>query len=183
MIVSQHIYRPSFWYYGHFECTLLLVPLAAFNGLVHYRLLRNWRVTWHWLSLLSAMDIAVATVGIIFQGGFPGFAFQSYYPALALFVVVFTSLWLGVVWATITAGVYALVCLNTGPRLDLVAGHEKELLLTIAAMYALVLCVSLIARFERTKRQAVVERELALQRDQIELSQNIHGAVGVRVRP
>ena len=174
VVVSQYVYRPGFWYYGHFEYTLLLVPLAVFNGLVHYRLLRNGRITWHWLLLLSAMDIAVATVGIIFQGGFPGFAFLAYYPALALFVVVFTSLWLGLAWTTVTAVVYALVCLNAGPGLDLVAGHEKELLLRIAAMYALVLCVSMIARFERIKRQAAVERELALQREQIELSQNIH---------
>ena len=39
-------------------------------------------------------------------------------------------------------------------------------------MYAIVLYVSLIARFERIKRQAAVER--ALQREQIEFSQAIH---------
>ena len=174
VVVSQFVYRPGFWYYGHFEYTLLLVPLAVFNGLVHFRLLKSGLVTWHWLLLLSAMDIAVSTVGIIFQGGFSGFAFLAYYPALALFVVVFTSMWLGLAWTTITAFIYALVCLKVGLGLDLVAGHEKELLVRIAAMYALVLNVSLIARFERIRRQAAVERELALQREQIELSHTIH---------
>ena len=174
VVVSQFVYRPGFWYYGHFEYTFLLVPLVAFNGLVHYRLLANRWVTWHWLLFLSAMDITVATAGVIIQGGFDGFIFVAYYPALALFVVVFTSLRLGLAWTTITACVYAFICLTVGPGLDFVAGHEKELLVRLAAMYALVLCVSLITRFERTTRQAAVERERALQRDRIELSQTIH---------
>ena len=73
-----------------------------------------------------------------------------------------------------TAGVYTIVCLKVGPGLDLVAGHEKELLVRVAAMYALVLYVGLVARFERTKRQAAVERERALHRERVELSQSIH---------
>ncbi len=172
--VFQFAYRPGFWYFGHFEYTLLLVPLAALNGLVHFRLLAKGWVPWLWLLVLSAMDIALATAGVIIQGGFPGFLFVAYYPALALFVVVFTSVWLGLAWTTMTAGVYSLVCLTVDSGLDLVAGHEKELLVRVAAMYALVLCVSLIASFERTRRQAAVARERALQRERLELSQAIH---------
>ncbi len=48
------------------------------------------------------------------------------------------------------------------------------LLARFAAMYALVLCVSQVVRFERTRRQAAVEREDELQRERIELSQTIH---------
>ena len=44
----------------------------------------------------------------------------------------------------------------------------------MAAMYALVLCVSLIARFERIRRQAAVEGERRLQQERIELSHSIH---------
>ena len=175
VVAFQFAYRPGFWYHGHFEYLLLLVPLVTFNGLAHYRLLAKGRVTWRWLLLLSASDITVATAGVIIQGGFgDGFSFVAYYPALALFVVIFTSLWLVLAWTTMTAGVYALVCLTVGPGLDFVAGHEKELLVRLAAMYALVLCVSLITRFERTRRQLAVERERALQRERIELSQSIH---------
>ena len=37
--VVQFVYRPGFWYYeGHPEYLFLLVPWAALNGLVHYRL-------------------------------------------------------------------------------------------------------------------------------------------------
>ena len=173
--VFQFIYRPGFWYYeGHFAYLFLHVPLVTLNGLVHYRLLTNRSVTWRWLLLLSAMDLILATAGIILQRGFEGFLFLAYYPALALFVVVFPSMWLGLAWTTMTAVVYAFVCLRVGLGLDLVAGDEKELLARLAAMYAIVLYVSLIARFERTKRQAAVERERHLQRERIELSQAIH---------
>ena len=172
--VFQFAYRPGFWYFGHFEYTLLLMPLVALNGLVHFRLLAKGGVPSLWLLLLSAMDIALVTAGVIIQGGFPGFIFVAYYPALALFAVVLTSVWLGLAWTTMTAVIYALVCLAVDPGLDLVAGHEKELLVRLAAMYALVLCVGLIAGFERTKRQEAVSRERALQREQLAFSQAIH---------
>ena len=173
--VFQFAYRPGFWYDGHSEYTLLLVPLVAVNGLTHYRLLAKGSVTWRWLLLLSAMDITLVTAGVIIQGGFgKGFIFLAYYPSLALFVLVFTSPWLGLAWTTMTAGVYTLVCLRVGPGLDFVAGHEKELLVRVAAMYALVLYVGLVTRFERTKRRAAVERERALHRERVEFSQSIH---------
>ncbi|MCY3802379.1 MAG: ATP-binding protein [Chloroflexi bacterium] len=171
----QFIYRPGFWYYGHFEYWLLLVPLVAFNGLAHYRLLTHGSVTWRWLLLLSTSDLSVATVGVILQGGFvDGFVFLGYFPALAVFVVIFTSLLMALAWTTITASVYTLVCATVGPGLDLVAGHEKELLVRIAAMYSLVLCVSLITRFERSRWRAAVDRERTLQHERVELVQSIH---------
>ena len=170
----QFAYRPGFWYYGHFEYMLLHVPLVTVNGLVHYRLLTNRSVTLRWLLLLSVMDLVLITAGIILQRGFEGFLFLAYYPALALFVLVFPSLWLGLTWTTLTAVVYAFVCLRVGLGLDVVAGDEKVLLARLAAMYVLVLCVSLIVRFERTRRQAAVEREHHLQKERIELSQAIH---------
>ena len=103
-----------------------------------------------------------------------GLHFLAYYPTLALFVLVFSSLWLGLAWATMIAAVYTIVCLTVGLGLDYVAGDEKVLLARLAVMYALVLCVSLVVRFERTRRQAAVERERELQRERIELSQAIH---------
>ena len=171
----QFAYRFRFWFPNNFEFPLLLVLLVALNGLVHYRLVTGRSVTWRWLLLLSAMDIALTTTGVVFQGGFEeGFVFVAYYPALALFVVVFPSLWLGLAWTTMTAVVYAVTVLTVSPPLNLIADDGKELVVRIAAMYALVLCVSLIARFERVRRQAAVEGERRLQRERIELSQAIH---------
>ena len=99
---------------------------------------------------------------------------MAYYPALALFAVVFTSLWLGLAWTTMTVAAYAVVCLRVGSSLDLDAGNEKVLITRLAMMYALVLCVSLITRFERIRRQTAVNRERQVQQERIEFSQEIH---------
>ena len=56
-----------------------MVPLVALNGLVHLRLLTNRSVTWRWMLLLSAMDIALATSSISLGRGFDGFVFAAYY--------------------------------------------------------------------------------------------------------
>ena len=126
------------------------------------------------MLLLSAMDIALATSSISVGPGFDSYVFVAYYPALALFAVVFTSLWLSLAWTTLTAVAYTFVSLTVGAGLDVDAGDEKVLLGRLAAMYALVLCVSLITRFERIRRQAAVDRERKVQQERIEFSQAVH---------
>ena len=167
-------YRPGFWYPDGWGYVLLMVPLVALNGSVHFRLRTNRPVTWRWMLLLSALDIALATSSISVGPGFDSYVFVAYYPALALFAVVFTPLWLSLAWTTLTAVAYALVCWRVGAGLDVDAGDEKVLLGRLAAMYALVLCVSLITRFERMRRQAAVDRERKVQQERIEFSQSIH---------
>ncbi len=170
--VAQFVFRPGFRYCEeHPEYVFLLVPRPVLNGLVHCRLLTDRSVSWRWLLLSSATDMVLIAVGIILQRGFEGFIFLAYYPAL--FVVVFPSRMLGLAWTTVAAAVYTIVCLPGALGLDLAARDEKVLLARLAAMYALVLCVSLVARFERTRRQAAVKRERARQRERIELSQAI----------
>ena len=167
--------RPDFWYPDGWGFVLLMVPLVSLNGLVHFRLLTNRPVTWRWMLLLSAMDIALAMSSISVGPGFDSYVFVAYYPALALFAVVFTSLWLSLAWTTLTAVAYALVCWRVGVGLDVDAGDEKVLLGRLAAMYALVLCVSLITRFERMRRQTAVDRERRVQQqERIEFSQAVH---------
>ena len=168
------VYRPGFWYPDGLGYVLLMVPLVAINGLVHFRLRTNRLVTWRSLLILSAMDLALATSSISVGPGFDSFVFVAYYPAIALFAVVFTSLWLSLAWTTLTAFVYILVSLMVNAGLDIGAGDEKVLLGRLTAMYALVLCVSLITQFERMKRQAAVDRELKVQQERIEFSQEVH---------
>ena len=59
-------------------------------------------------------------------------------------------------------------------RIDIEAGDEKALLARIAVMYAVVAAVNLASRFERIRWRQAVEREQALQRERVELSQAIH---------
>ena len=167
-------YRPELWYATDKEYLFLSVPLIAFNGFVHYRLRRDRAVTWRWLLFLSGMDIALITAAVIIGGDFHLFSYVTYYPALALFAVVFASLWLSLAWATMAGAIYAVVSLTVGPGLDFDAGQEKALLARVVAMYAVVASVSLIARFERVRRQESMERERELHRERIELSQAIH---------
>ena len=167
-------YRPADWYPAKIEYVFLHVPLVTFNGLVHYRLLTNRPVTWRWMFALSAMDIVLITADIVIGGGFKSFTFLAYYPALAMFAAVFTSFRLGLAWTTMAGVSYVVVSFAAGSGLDLDGGDLRLLVARLAAMYAMVLCVSLITRFERTKRQAALEMERQMQRERIELSQAIH---------
>ena len=50
------------------------------------------------MLLLSAADIALVTAGIVIGGGFRSFISLAYYPALAVFAVVFRSSRLSLAW-------------------------------------------------------------------------------------
>ena len=167
-------HRPDAWYPADIEYALLHIPLVTFNGLVHYRLLTKRPVTWRWMLFLSATDIALITAGVVIGGGFNSFFFLGYYAALAVFAAVFTSLWLGLAWTTMVAVVYSIAIWGVGPGVDLNAGDETELVSRLTIMYAIVLCISLITRFERIRRHTAVERERRMQEERIELSQMIH---------
>ena len=172
--VFQLAYRHGFWFPDDIEYLSLPLLLAVFNGLVHYRLLTNRPVTWRWMLLLSATDIALITAGVVIGSGYRSFIFLAYYPSLAVFAVVFSSHWLCLAWTTTVAVAYAVVCLQAGSGLDLDAGNEKVLVGRLAVMYLMVLGISFITRFERVRWQTAVSREWELQRERIELSQAIH---------
>ena len=167
-------YRPIFTYSTYVPYLLLLVLLVLLNGSVHYRLVSNRVVTWGWVVALSAMDIALITASIIVSGLFKTFFFLPYYPALAMFAVVLDSVRPIIIWTTMVAILYTVVSLTVGSGLDFDASDEKVLFARLVVMYAVVLCVSLITRFERIRRKEAVERERALLQERIELSQTIH---------
>ena len=126
----------------------------------------------------EGVAVTLITAVVIIGGDFHLFSYVAYYPALALFAVVFPHLWLSLAWATMAGAIYAVVSLMVGPGLDFDAGQEKALLARVMAMYGVVASVSLIARFERVRRQESAERERELQRERIELlSQTIHDTV------
>ena len=172
--IFQMAYRPGFWFPEDIEYLPIPLLLAVFNGLIHYRLLTNRPVTWRWVLLLSAVDVALITAGVVIGGGFRSFIFLAYYPSLAVFAVVFSSSLLSFAWTTTAALAYAVVCLRVGSGLDLDAGNEKVLVGRLAVMYLMVLGISFITRFERVRWQTAVSRERQLLRERIDLSQTIH---------
>ena len=83
---------------------LLAVSVLALNGYVHYRIRSHRTVTRRWALALSVMDAALITAGIaISSSGFHNTFFVLYYPALAMFAVVFTPFRLSFAWATMVA--------------------------------------------------------------------------------
>ena len=174
----QFNYRPNFADPAYIPTMLLAVSALALNGYVHYRILSRRTVTWRWALALSVMDGAMITAGIaISSSGFQNTFFVLYYPALAMFAVVFTSFRLSFAWVTMVAVVYAALSLVMEPGVDYGIKEEKVLFTRIAVMYAVVAAVNLVSRFERTRRREAVEREGELQRERIELSQTIHDTI------
>ena len=168
------VYRPGQWYPEYTEHMAVAPMLALGNSIVHYRLLTKRPVTWRWMLFLSAMDVVLITGTIATGKGFGSYVFVAYYPALAVFAVILSSMWLNLAWTTVSAAAYTVVCLTTGPGLDLDAGDERVLLARIAVLYILVLGVNVITRFERLRWRASVSRERQLRRERVEVSQTIH---------
>ena len=166
--------RPELWFPDSIGFGVLNVLLAVINGVVHHRLLTNRPVTWRWMLALSVFDVALITGNIVVSGRFEGFIFVAYYPALAMFAVVFSSLWLIVAWVTVTALVYCLVGVAAGPGLDFELAQDQVLAARVSVMYLVPVGVSLIVRFERARRQAAMARERQAHQERIELSQEIH---------
>ena len=167
-------HRPGLWIPENLGFGVLNVLLAAANGVVHHRLLTNRPVTWRWMLALSAIDVALITGNIAVSGRFEGFIFVAYYPALAMFAVVFSSLWLILAWVTATAVVYCLAGVVAGPGLDLEMAQDHSLAARLSVMYLVAVGVSLVVRFERARTRAAMDRERQAYRESIELSQAIH---------
>ena len=174
----QFNYRPNFGDPAYIPTTLLAVSVLALNCYVHYRIRSHRTVTRRWALALSVMDAAMITAGIaISSSGFQNTFFVLYYPALAMFAVVFTSFRLSFAWATMVAVVYAVLSLVLEPGVDYGIKEEKVLFTRIVVMYAVVGAVNLVSRFERIRRREAVDREGEFQRERIELSQTIHDTI------
>ena len=177
VLLFELVYRP-YLYLGvarYAPFPLLLLMLIGFNGYIHYRLLSNRPVTWRWPVALYALDVFLISATAALSDGFShSFHHLFYYPALAGLAVLFTSFRLNMVWVTIVSLIYVAISLTVGDGIDLDAGDEKALLARITVMYAVVMAVNLATRFERMRWRQAVERERALQRERVELSQAIH---------
>ena len=131
-------------------------------------------MSWRWMLALNALDVAMLSAGVVAHRGLETTFFVGYYPSLAMFAVVFGSVGLTLGWVTMTAVVYAALCLAVEPGLDFSADDEEILLIRVAGMYLVMVVVNLISRVERTRRMEAVEMERALRRERTELSQAIH---------
>ena len=125
--LGQLNYRPNFADPNYIPNTLFAILLLALNGYVHYRIESNRTVTRRWALALSAMDAAMLTAGLAISGGFANTFFVLYYPALAMFAVVFTSFRVSFAWVTMVAVTYAVLSLMLGQGVDFQIKEEKVL--------------------------------------------------------
>ena len=175
--LAQLHYRVNFAHPAYVAHTLFAIALLALNGYVHYRIESKRTLTWRWAAALSMMDATMITAGLAISGGFANTFFVLYYPALAMFAVVFTSFRLSFAVVTVVGIAYAALSLVIEQGVDFGIKEEKVLFTRIAVMYAVVMAVNLVSRFERIRRREAVERERELQRERIELSQTIHDTI------
>lgn len=176
-------YRPDYTPGIQISYALLALLAMSYNAYVHFLLQTGRDVKWQSLLALSAMDVALITGGAAVGGGLATLCFLLYYPALAMFAVVFASFRISFVWVTMAAAFYSAVVLTTGEGLDVAAKEEKVLIARITAMYGVVVVVTLISGFERIRRLKAVERvreqerERQLQMERLRLSQVIHDTI------
>ncbi len=171
----QFNYRPNFSHPDYIPTMLLAIAVLVVNAFVHYRIRSNQTVSWRWPLALSLMDVVMITAGIaISDRPFHNTFFVLYYPALAMFAVVFTSFRFSFAWVTTVAVTYAALSIAMEPGVDLAIKEEKVLLTRIVVMYAVVGAVNLVSRFERIRRREAVERERALHLGRIESSRRLH---------
>ena len=175
--VIELVYRPYlvFGVARYASYVLLVLVFIGFVGCIHYRILSNRSVTWRWVSALYALDVFLVSATAALSDGFShDFVHLFYYPALAWMAMLFASFRLNMVWVTLVSLVYVGISLTVEDGIAIEEADEKTLLARIAIMYAVVGAVNLATRFERMRWGQAVERERALERERVEVSQAIH---------
>lgn len=168
------LYRPLFQVSTYIAYVNLLVILMTFNAYMHYRLVSRRTMTLRWVLALSVMDVILITIAVGVSGFQHFLFFMLYYPALAMFALLFTSFKLNLAWVTFVSLAYTIVSVTVDGGLDLDARDDKSLITRIAVMYVVSASVNLVSGFERTRWRQAIERERTLQRERIDLSQSIH---------
>ena len=114
VLLFELVYRP-YLYFGvarYVPYPLLLLVLIGFIGYLHYRVLSNRPITWHWLVALYTLDVILISVAAALSDGFShSFLHLFYYPALAGLAVLFTSFRLNMAWVTMASLVYVAISL------------------------------------------------------------------------
>ena len=175
VVLFEIVYRPYYGLSRYAAYILLLLILVGFTGDLHHRLRSGRTITSLRLQALYAMDLALVSASLAISYGFRHpFIHLFYYPALATFALVSTSLGRTMAVVTTVSIIYIATSLTVGDGLDFVARDEKALVARIVLFYVVVLTVDVASRFERIRWQNAVARERQLQQERIELSQTLH---------
>ncbi len=170
-------YRPDLDAPSYIPNNLIGLGVLLFNAYIHYRLRRGKAVSWECALALSMVDVIGISWGLLNSNGFFNGHYVLYYPALALFSVMFSSFAACLTCGILVSLVYAGISIQSVPNYSLDGDQETTLLVRILAMFVVIACVNLVARYERIRRRDAVAQALELQRERIELSRTIHDTV------
>ena len=172
-LVEIH-YRVDHGSLSHMLNTFYCLGFLAANGYVQWLIHRRGTVKPVWLLGLSVLDLVVISFSTSISGGFNSPYFVVYYFAVAVFAYVFTAPGLVLAWTTLVAAIYSVLSFTVEPTLDIAAKEEQHLFYRVLILFAVAAVVSVISGLERESRRRGLERERELQRQRIELSQQIH---------
>jgi signal transduction histidine kinase len=189
--VYIHNSRPDFgWHYSAINVLLLAAVLV--NGHLHWRIRRGQPIGKAYVLALSIADLTAITLGIILATRFNSLGFVLYYPALLGLSLVFSSRRVAFAVTAIVGMTYAAVSFLLSPGVSIERGEDEALVGRIAVMFAVVVVGTMMTEIERGRRREAVaaERErlqenlelqrraqaaeLALQRERIRISEEIH---------
>jgi signal transduction histidine kinase len=166
--------RPDTSANGGTTLLVMIALLALANAGFHWRLVSRQAITSVWFLSFSAIDAAVIIAASGIESGFQPFVYLGLYPALASIAVAFSSFTLCMAWTTLVAAAYVGVVLSLGGGAGLEMPDTPALAARVLMMTAVTVAVNMVTGYERTGRLQALEREQALHRERIELSQRIH---------
>ncbi|MFN2205895.1 MAG: hypothetical protein ACK2UT_08275 [Candidatus Promineifilaceae bacterium] len=133
---------------------IAILLLAVTNFYLQAQLLMKRPLSSSIVYAASAVDIAMISILVLFQGGYSSSIYVFYLPAIAAFAVAFPR-GLTLLYTTIVILLYGLVCLGTGyDHTDVIV---SRLLMIVAVAY----CGSLYLQLEHRRRTEAQEREEA----------------------
>ena len=175
LIVNNYI--PDLDAASYIPNNLIALAVLIFNGYVHYRLRTNRKVPWQIALALSVADLVAISWGLLNSDGFYNGHYVLYYPALALFSVLFSSFAACFICGALVSLAYAAISIQSVPGNTLTGDEETTLLVRILAMFVVIAIVNLVARYERFRRREAVELAIELERQHVELSRTVHDTV------
>ena len=170
-------YRPDLDEPSYIPNNLLALAVLALNAYVHYRVRKHQRIIWQCALALSITDLVAISWGLVNSNGFFNGHYVLYYPALALFSVLFSCFLSCLICGTLVSLTYAGISIESVPNHSLNGDQETILLVRILAMFVVIAIVNRLVKYERFRRREAVAQALELQRERIELSRTIHDTV------
>ena len=119
-------YRPDLDAPSYIPNNLIALGLLAFNAYVHYRLRTNRKVTWQCARSLSIADLVAISWGLVNSDGFFNGHYVLYYPALALFSVLFSSMGACFLCGILVSLTYAAISLESVPNYTSMATRKRR---------------------------------------------------------